>query len=850
MLAIWDSFLGALDSPASAALYALLVLLELSAVSLLLQRQTGNGGVHPAINRALLALMALRIIEMPVLVLAWRGNPVALEAMPAVVRGVHLLSLMLLIWLWLGRNSPRGTGLLGIGLAIGLGISVGMTSLWLRQPDDLTFNFSNLDYIWGSVCLLLLVAAGLLLLVRRGDGWLLAGLHFGVLLAGQGINLILALPGAELPVAAMLPMLVAVPLLLTLPATGADHDDAGLTAQSDLEAAAGYITSFEDGEHADEASEDYTEPFDEDFEALERSLDRPAGAAAEPPFATSEPQEPGQWPECEEQAELLGRDFGADAAALIQLDRQSLIGEIICGYNLREDQVILPGFLDLSEMPRLASALQRDRALRLAGRERHEDIAALLTALDLDFGDHLLAARLPDAGEAAEVFALLVRADTAWTLEDEQNLQHGTTLAEAAQDEWEEFNQALSAAEQGAPIQRAQPPEPASEKQAELPADTEPVIETPPAPPPAVSPEVLAKLDQAEAEKEQYRQDIQRLLSYVDQLENQPPAADPAATERQNQLIDELQRENLELRAAASSWDEGRGPVSVPSTLQAQEAKEELRLALQQVAALQVQLDEAMRAQPAPQAKASSNASDKIPADKAEVIASIAQELRQPLSSVLGYTDLLLSESVGILGALQRNFLERVRNSTTRMNNLIDNLIQVAELDSAGYTLDPKPVDMSAVIDDAIGLIRPHLLEKEIVLRVDMPPQLPELHTDRDAIQQILFHLLQNADAATPAEGEITLRAFNQQQPDLGDFIMVQVTDSGGGIPEDELPRVFSRVYRAKNPVIQGVGDSGVGLTIAETLTQALGGRIWVESEEGVGATFSVLLPLQAPIVG
>jgi signal transduction histidine kinase len=220
------------------------------------------------------------------------------------------------------------------------------------------------------------------------------------------------------------------------------------------------------------------------------------------------------------------------------------------------------------------------------------------------------------------------------------------------------------------------------------------------------------------------------------------------------------------------------------------------------------------------------------------------------LSSVLGYTDLLLSESVGILGALQRNFLERVRNSTTRMNNLIDNLIQVAELDSAGYTLDPKPVDMSAVIDDAIGLIRPHLLEKETVLRVDMPPVLPQLHTDRDAIQQILFHLLQNADAATPAQGEITLRAFTQVQAELGEFIMLQVSDSGGGIPEDELPRVFSRIYRAKNPVIEGVGDSGVGLTIAETLTQALGGRIWVESEAGVGATFSVLLPLRVPIAG
>ena len=74
--------------------------------------------------------------------------------------------------------------------------------------------------------------------------------------------------------------------------------------------------------------------------------------------------------------------------------------------------------------------------------------------------------------------------------------------------------------------------------------------------------------------------------------------------------------------------------------------------------------------------------------------------------------------------------------------------------------------------------------------------------------------------------------------------MLIQVSDSGGGIPEEALPRVFSRVYRAQNPVISGVGDSGVGLTIAETLTKALGGRIWVESQARIGATFSVLLPL------
>jgi histidine kinase len=207
----------------------------------------------------------------------------------------------------------------------------------------------------------------------------------------------------------------------------------------------------------------------------------------------------------------------------------------------------------------------------------------------------------------------------------------------------------------------------------------------------------------------------------------------------------------------------------------------------------------------------------------------------------------LLGESVGILGALQRKFLERVRSSADRMNTLIDNLIRIAELDEAGYSAVRKPVDLSSVIDDAIGQLRAQLQEKRIAMRVDLPPVLPQINTDRDALQQILYHLLQNADGATPAEGSITLRALIDKQDELGEFVLIQVSDTGGGIPDDDLPRVFSRVYRASNPVIPGVGDTGVGLTIAETLTQALGGRIWVESESGQGATFSVLLPLETP---
>src|SRR5690606_25485973 len=127
------------------------------------------------------------------------------------------------------------------------------------------------------------------------------------------------------------------------------------------------------------------------------------------------------------------------------------------------------------------------------------------------------------------------------------------------------------------------------------------------------------------------------------------------------------------LQAAAPAG----GMAAIPPSINAEQAREELRLAMEEVAALHAKLEAAQQAivettQQQPGAQ--------IPAEQVELVASIAQELRQPLSSVMGYTDLLLGESVGLLGALQRKFLERVRNSTERMNHLIDDLIRIAEL--------------------------------------------------------------------------------------------------------------------------------------------------------------------------
>jgi signal transduction histidine kinase len=236
-------------------------------------------------------------------------------------------------------------------------------------------------------------------------------------------------------------------------------------------------------------------------------------------------------------------------------------------------------------------------------------------------------------------------------------------------------------------------------------------------------------------------------------------------------------------------------------------------------------------------------------AEQTEVITSLSQELRQPMSSIMGYTDLLLGESIGILGATQRKFLERVKASVERMGGLVDDLIQTTTMQSNELELSPELVDLNTIIDDAVASSISRLREKNILLRMDLPDRLPLIHADRDALQQILLHLLQNAGASTPVEGEILLRAHIEQKNDQPGFVLVQVSDSGGGIPADDLPRVFSRLYRADNPLIQGVGDTGVGLSIVKALVEAHGGRVWVDSVMEVGSTFSVLLPIADGVV-
>lgn len=478
----------------------------------------------------------------------------------------------------------------------------------------------------------------------------------------------------------------------------------------------------------------------------------------------------------------------ADLCFMIYLTDNNNQMVIAGGYDLIREDNLESGSLNKSAIPMLATSLQRGRPLRMPASSTSADIKGLGEILGLGNPGHILSVPImtPDKESLGGLLLLSPYSDRTWTAEDQAFLSNiAASLVPIIK-----RNQTINSLEAQSDQARAQA------------TDMERRIR-----------ELVQELETARAELE--KSNSVEMASLM------------AAQEDSQQIIEQLQIEIAELRSGKS--------VAAPSN----QLEDELKASLKELARLQNQLAESnSRVMELEKGQIATRSTE-----QAEVIASISQELRQPLSSIVGYTDLLLGESVGILGALQRKFVERIKASTERIRSLTDDMIQITTLEAELNELKPEAVDLNSIIDNAVSYTSTQVREKNISIHLDLPKMLAPIHADREALQQILIHLLQNAGAATPFEGTIRLKVQTRSE-NGSDFILIQVSDSGGGIAPEDLPRVFTRLYRAENVLIQGVGDTGVGLSIAKTLTEAQHGRIWVESEPGVGATFSVLLPI------
>lgn len=239
-----------------------------------------------------------------------------------------------------------------------------------------------------------------------------------------------------------------------------------------------------------------------------------------------------------------------------------------------------------------------------------------------------------------------------------------------------------------------------------------------------------------------------------------------------------------------------------------------------------------------------------------DIALGVVQELRTPITSIMGYVDLLMDESAGILGDMQRKFLQRVAANITRLTGMLDDLTRITTLDTSRLILVPQPVNVVELIEDNISTSTYQFREKGLTVRLNLDDHLPSVRADRDAISQVISELISNAYLSSPPGTPIVVTARQQQiQLSSGkrllsptDCILVSVEDHGGGIPDGEIERVFSRKYKAEYPLIPGLGDTGVGLSIAKSLIEAHGGGMWVETQSGMGSTFYAALPLKTTL--
>ncbi|MBI6547067.1 MAG: hypothetical protein HY692_09750 [Cyanobacteria bacterium NC_groundwater_1444_Ag_S-0.65um_54_12] len=226
-----------------------------------------------------------------------------------------------------------------------------------------------------------------------------------------------------------------------------------------------------------------------------------------------------------------------------------------------------------------------------------------------------------------------------------------------------------------------------------------------------------------------------------------------------------------------------------------------------------------------------------------EFVANVSHELRTPLTSIR-----MAAESLQ-LGAmsnekLRTKFASNIQREAERLSRLVNELLVVANLHGQP-TLHLGDFTLLDLAQEVISTLEPHAELNHVQLKLSVPPELPPFRGDRDRIQQVLINLVDNAIKFTPASGAVTLK-LAQQAVD----IVIEVSDTGIGIPEIDRPRIFDRFYRVDKSRSRVTGGVGLGLSIVKDIIVAHGGTIAVTSELNVGTTFTIRLPSLAARLG
>jgi signal transduction histidine kinase len=224
---------------------------------------------------------------------------------------------------------------------------------------------------------------------------------------------------------------------------------------------------------------------------------------------------------------------------------------------------------------------------------------------------------------------------------------------------------------------------------------------------------------------------------------------------------------------------------------------------------------------------------------KSEFLANMSHELRTPLNAVIGFSEVLIQRMFGDLNDKQDEYLKDIYASGQHLLSLINDILDLSKIEAGRMELAPAPFHLPTALENAITLVRERATRHGIALQLDLAPRLGEVVGDERKVKQVLLNLLSNAVKFTPEGGRISLKAGQRDGA-----VEISVTDTGVGIAPEDQATIFEEFRQVGSDATRKQEGTGLGLTLAKKFVELHGGRIWVESKLGSGATFTFTLPL------
>jgi len=232
---------------------------------------------------------------------------------------------------------------------------------------------------------------------------------------------------------------------------------------------------------------------------------------------------------------------------------------------------------------------------------------------------------------------------------------------------------------------------------------------------------------------------------------------------------------------------------------------------------------------------------------KSEFVSIVAHELKLPMTSIKGYSDLLVMGAAGPLTEGQIQFLQTIRSNVERMNTLVSDLLDISRIETGRIKLEIKPVAMSVVIEETLRTLRKHIEDKQQTLEVNVSDDLPKAMGDKSRLIQVLANLVSNAFKYTPSGGKITVEVQPvDASADGKTFLICRVKDTGVGMSPEDVEKLGQKFFRSGDQRVRDVPGHGLGFSIAKNLVELQGGKILIESELNKGSTFSFTIPVAA----